>query len=202
MSNVDAKDSSLRLRLWASLVLFWSAYSPLMLILVINNYDATNPKWLPKNPVSSGILMFIAVFSVFALFRAIKEINGGLEVTVTRASNKSGDMFGYTIPYVLSVMKVDLGDWQVVVSLVLFLMVLFIMAYRTQTVFVNPILALAGYMLIDCNFKIGGKETQAMVVTRQPLSVGDKCLLERMSHYLYVAIEDSHMLDEKDEKND
>ena len=29
----------------------------------------------------------------------------------------------------------------------LFLSVLFIMAYRTQTVFINPVLAIAGYML-------------------------------------------------------
>ncbi|AJW46268.1 hypothetical protein IPC1385_13935 [Pseudomonas aeruginosa] len=106
-------------------------------------------------------------------------------------------MFGYTIPYMLSFMKVDLGDWQVIVSLALFLAILFIMAYRTQTVFVNPILALAGYMLIDCTFKRGDKEIQAMVVTRQPLAVGDTCRMERMSHYLYVAVKDNANLDKK-----
>lgn len=191
MSSADVRDPSLRLRPWASLVLFLSAYSPLMLILIIKDYSATCPGLLPQNPVFSGILLLIAVFSSLAVLRSVREIDGGLAVTVTKASNKSGDMFGYTIPYMLSFMKVDLGDWQVIVSLALFLTILFIMAYRTQTVFVNPILALAGYMLIDCTFKRGDKEIQAMVVTRQPLGVGDTCRMERLSHYLYVAVKDN-----------
>ena len=197
MSTADARDPSLRLRPWASLVLFLSAYSPLMLILVIKDYDATCPGLLPQNPLFSGILLLIAVFSSLAVLRSVSEIDGGLTVTVTKASNKSGDMFGYTIPYMISFMRVDLGDWQVIVSLALFLAILFIMAYRTQTVFVNPILALAGYMLLDCTFKRDDKEIQAMVVTRQPLAVGDTCRMERMSHYLYVAVKDNANLDKK-----
>ncbi|MEW6694172.1 MAG: hypothetical protein AB1371_04355 [Pseudomonadota bacterium] len=191
MTGVE-RDPSLRLRPWASLVLFLSAYSPLMLILIIKDYDATSPGLLPQNPIFGGILLLIAVFSSLAVLRSVREIDGGLTVRVLKASNKSGDMFGYTIPYMLSFMKVDLGDWQVIVSLALFLVILFIMAYRTQTVFVNPILALAGYMLIDCTFKRGDKEIQAMVVTRQPLAVGDTCRMERMSHYLYVAVKDNN----------
>jgi hypothetical protein len=168
-----------------------------MLILIIKDYDATNPGWLPQNPVFSGILFLVAVFSSLAVLRSVEAIDGGLVVTVTKASNKSGDMFGYTIPYMLSFMKVDLGDWQIIVSLALFLAILFIMAYRTQTVFVNPILAIAGYMLIDCTFKRGEKETQAMVVTRQPLAVGNTCRMERLSHYLYVAVKDNAKRDER-----
>jgi hypothetical protein len=191
----NTRDPSLRLRPWASLVLFLSAYSPLMLILIIKDYDATSPGLLPLNPAFSGLLLLIAVSSSLAVLRSVREIDGGLTVTVAKASNKSGDMFCYTIPYMLSFMKVDLGDWQVIVSLALFLAILFIMAYRTQTVFVNPILALSGYMLIDCTFKRGDKEIQAMVVTRQPLAVGDTCRMERLSHYLYVAVKDNANLD-------
>lgn len=187
MRSADGRDPSLRLRPWASLVLFVSAYSPLMLILIIKDYDAASPGLLPQHPIFSGILLITAVLSSLAVLRSVREIDGGLTVTVTKASNKSGDMFGYTVPYMLSFLKVDLGDWQIMVCLALFLVILFIMAYRTQTVFVNPILALAGYMLIDCTFKRGDKEMQAMVVTRLPLAVGDTCRMERLSHYLYVA---------------
>lgn len=193
----STRDPSLRLRPWASLVLFLSAYSPLMLILIVKDYDAISPGLLPQNPVFSGVLLLIATLSSLAVLRSVREINGGLEVTITKASNKSGDMFGYTIPYMLSFMRVDLGDWQVIVSLAMFLAILFIMAYRTQTVFVNPILALAGYMLIDCTFKRGDKEIQAMVVTRQPLAVGNSCRMERLAHYLYVAVKDNANLDER-----
>jgi hypothetical protein len=169
------------------LVLFFSAYAPLLLILIIKDYDPTRASWLPRNPELCGVLLTVAVFSSFAILRSMHEITGGLPVVVTKASNKSGDMFGYTIPYMLSFLRVDLGDWQTIISLAIFLAILFVMAYRTQTVFVNPILALAGYMLIDCTFKRGENEIQAMVVTRTPLSIGKTYQVERLSHYLYVA---------------
>lgn len=184
---MSSNDPSLRLRPWASLILFLSAYSPLLLILIVKDYDPTNPALLPRNPELSGILLLVAILSSIAMLRSVREIAGGLPVLVTKASNKSGDMFGYTIPYMLSFLRVDLGDWQTIVSLLIFLAILFVMAYRTQTVFVNPILALAGYMLIDCTFKRGDREVQAMVVTRIPLTIGESYQMERLSHYLYVA---------------
>ncbi|GLK59324.1 hypothetical protein GCM10017624_14810 [Azotobacter vinelandii] len=157
-----------------------------MLILAIKDIDLSNP-WFFSTPIHSGILLLTAIGSSVITLRAVKEIDGGLPVVITKAANKSGDMFGYTIPYMLSFMRIDLGDWQTLLSLVVFLSILFIMAYRTQTVFINPILAIAGYMLIDCTFKRGDKETQAMVITRVPISIGDSCQLERLSHYLYIA---------------
>lgn len=185
---MSSPDPSLRLRPWASLVLFLSAYAPLLLILIVKDYDPTHPTWLPRNPWLSGVLLCIAVFSSIAILRSMHEITGGLSVVVTKAANKSGDMFGYTIPYMLSFLRVDLGDWQTIISLAIFLAILFVMAYRTQTVFVNPILALAGYMLIDCTFKRGENEIQAMVITRNSLSIGKTYQVERLSHYLYVAV--------------
>jgi hypothetical protein len=106
---------------------------------------------------------------------------------VLKASNKSGEMFGYSIPYMLSVFRIELTDWQTVASLLVFLAMLFVIAHRTQSVFVNPVLALAGYLLIDCAFERDGKESQAMVITRAPLGIGDSVTLERLSHYLFIA---------------
>ena len=121
-------DSSLRLRPWASLLLFLSAYSPLILILIIKDYDPISPDWLPRNPVLGGFLLFVAIASSAAILHSMKEISGGLPVVVTKAANKSGDMFGYTIPYMLSFLKVDLGDWQTITGLLIFLSILFVMA--------------------------------------------------------------------------
>lgn len=193
-------DPSLRLRPLVSLLLFLSAYSPLMIILIIKDFDTDLASWLPRTPVLCGILLFIAIFSSVATLLSVKEVDGGLPVVITKASNKSGDMFGYTIPYMLSFMRIDLGDWQILVSLLVFLSILFIMAYRTQTVFINPILALAGYMLIDCTFKRGDREIQAMVISRKPISIEDSCQLERLSHYLYIAAQpDSKKSEDNDE---
>lgn len=51
----------------------------------------------------------------------------------------------------------------------------------------NPVLALRGYMLIDCTFTRGTTEIQAVVLTRDPIKVGGEYKFERLSHYLYAA---------------
>lgn len=178
-------DSSLRLRPLVSLVLFLSAYAPLMIILAIKDINLSSPHWF-NSPTTSGILIFVAIGSSVITLLTVRSVEDGLPVAVTKAANKSGDMFGYTIPYMLSFMRIQLDDWQTLLSMALFLSVLFIMAYRTQTVFINPILAIAGYMLIDCTFKRDNKEIQAMVVTRDPISTGDSIKLDQLSHYLYI----------------
>ncbi|MEI7217196.1 hypothetical protein WCT79_09240 [Pectobacterium carotovorum] len=184
-------EPSLRLRPLVSVLLFLSAYSPLMIIIIIKDID-TSEYWLFRTPILSGVLFLIAVSSSIITLQVVKSVDEGLTATITKAANKSGDMFGYTIPYMLSFMKVDLSDWQIALGLSVFLCVLFIMAYRTQTVFINPILAISGYMLIDCTFKRGNEEIQAMVITRRPVSIGDSCQLERLSHYLYIAAQSGH----------
>ncbi len=184
-------EPSLRLRPLVSVLLFLSAYSPLMMILIIKDID-TSEYWLFRTPILSCVLFLIAVSSSIITLQVVKSVDEGLPVTITKAANKSGDMFGYTIPYMLSFMKVDLSDWQTTLGLSVFLCVLFIMAYRTQTVFINPILAISGYMLIDCTFKRGNEEIQAMVITRKPISIGDSCQLERLSHYLYIVAQSGH----------
>ncbi|MFJ5479576.1 hypothetical protein [Pectobacterium carotovorum] len=184
-------EPSLRLRPLVSVLLFLSAYSPLMIIIIIKDID-TSEYWLFRTPIISGVLFLIAVSSSIITLQVVKSVDEGLTATITKAANKSGDMFGYTIPYMLSFMKVDLSDWQIALGLSVFLCVLFIMAYRTQTVFINPILAISGYMLIDCTFKRGNEEIQAMVITRRPVSIGDSCQLERLSHYLYIAAQSGH----------
>lgn len=178
-------DSSLRLRPLVSLVLFISSYAPLMIILAVKQIDITKPYYLTAPILAVGLLV-VAILSSIITVSTVKSVHSGLLVTVSKASNKSGDMFGYTIPYMLSFMKIDLGEWQTLVAIVIFLSVLFTMAYRTQTVFINPILAIAGYMLIDCTFKRDSKEMQAMVITKRPISSGDKLKLDRLSHYLYI----------------
>ena len=186
---MSAPDPSLRLRPWVALVVFISAYAPLLLILAIKDLDVSGNLPTPKNPWWFGGLLVMAVLSCVVVLRTMGSVREGLQVQVSKAANKSGEMFGYTIPYVLSFVRIDLGEWQTLVSLAIFLGMMFAVAYRTQTVFVNPILAVAGYMLIDCTFKRAGTETQAMIITRVPLKIGASYTIERLSHYLYAAAE-------------
>ncbi len=186
---MGSSDTSLRLRFWASLLIFVSGYAPLLVILAVKDLQIVNRIPTPQHPWMFAVLITVAALSSVMVLGAIRSIRSGLSVEVTKAANKSGEMFGYTIPYVLSFVRIDLGEWQTLVSLAIFLGMMFAVAYRTQTVFVNPILAVAGYMLIDCTFKRAGTETQAMIITRVPLKIGASYTIERLSHYLYAAAE-------------
>lgn len=186
---MSTPDPSLRLRPWVALVVFISAYAPLLLILAIKDLDVSGNLPVPKNPWWFGGLLVMAVLSCVVVLRTMGSVREGLQVQVSKAANKSGEMFGYTIPYVLSVVRIDLADWPTVASLLIFMGMMFVMAYRTQTVLVNPVLAMAGYMLIDVTFKRGTTELQAMVITRIPLKIGGTYTFERLAHYLYVAAE-------------
>lgn len=183
---MSRNDAGLRLRPWAALLMFVSAYAPLLIILIIKDYDSKPLSLIPRHPLLCLGFLVVAVLSCIGVLWSVTQIRSGLSVEVTKAANKSGEMFGYTIPYMLSFMRIDLGDWQTLLSLFIFLGMMFVVAYRTQTVFVNPVLALAGYMLIDCTFKRGVVETQAMVITRTPIKIGDTYILERLSYYLYA----------------
>jgi hypothetical protein len=188
-ADMNQPDTSLRLRFWASLLIFISAYAPLLVILAIKDLQIVCRVPTPQHPWLFGIFVGLAIVSSVMVLSAVKSIRSGLTVEVSKASNKSGEMFAYTIPYVLSFVRIDLGEWQTLVSLAIFLGMMFAIAYRTQTVFVNPILAVAGYMLIDCTFKRADTETQAMVITRVPLKIGGTYTVERLSHYLYAVAE-------------
>lgn len=179
------KSTSLKLRFWAYFFLFFSAYSPLMVVLVIRDVDFNKPMYL-GSPLTSLILAVSAVISAVITLKIVNSISSGLPVIVTKVSNKSSDMFGYTVPYVISFMKVDLSDWRLLLGVLVLLSVLFVISYRSQAAFVNPVLAVFGYFLLDCAFKSSGKEFQGTVIAKLPIMPGDTVNLESLSQYLYV----------------
>lgn len=173
----------MRLRFISSLLVFLSSYSPLALIVVIK--DLNDVTMIPNHLVTAIIILTVALLSCVVVRTAAQKIQGGVPVKITKISNKSGDMFTYTIPYMISFYNFNLGDWKTLLCLSVFMALMFALSYKTQNVFVNPILALAGYGLYDCQFKDGGKEMQGLLLSNMDFQVGDTCLVERLSNFLY-----------------
>lgn len=173
----------MKLRFFASLLMFISSYFPLALIFVIKDLDETN--FLPNHPIAAGIILVITILACATVIIAANKIQSGIPVKVTKLANKSGDMFTYTIPYMISFYNFDLGDWKTLISLFVFMTLMFALAYRTQNIFINPVLALAGYGLYDCQFKDGGREVSGLLISKYPFQLGDICVVERLSQFLY-----------------
>jgi hypothetical protein len=173
----------MKLKFIPALLMFISSYFPLVLIFIVKDLDDTT--FLPKHPIIAAIIAAVALLACIVVLVAANKIESGIPVKITKVSNKSGDMFTYTIPYMISFYNFNLGDWKTLVSLLVFMSLMFALAYRTQNVFINPVLALAGYGLYDCQFKDGNREAQGLLVSRHEFQLGDTCIVERLSNFLY-----------------
>jgi hypothetical protein len=173
----------LKLKFIAALLIFVSSYFPLAVIFIIKDLD--DQSFRPTHPITAAVIAVVFAAACLIVLRAARAIQGGLPLRIAKVANKSSDMFTYTIPYMISFYNFNLGDWKTLLSLFVFMALMFALSYRTQNVFINPVLALAGYGLYDCQFKDGAREAQGLFISRTEPEVGDTCVVERLSVYLY-----------------
>lgn len=176
-------------RFWVSLAIYVSAYFPLVLIFVIKDIDPDIMQL--QHPIVSYVLLIIALFSVLIVLFTIRTIRQGDLIVVKKVSNKSGELVNYSIPYMISFFNFNLGDWRAVASLSLFMSILFLLAHKSQNVFINPILAIAGFGLYDITFSDNGRERQGLALSNKELKIGSAYLVQKLSTYLYFVTADN-----------
>lgn len=177
----------MKLKLIPALVIFVSSYFPLVLVLAIKDFDFSARQF--HNPAVVSVLLVLSVFACAVTLLAAKSAKDGVVVTLTKVSNKSADMFTYTIPYMIAFYKFDLADLNMVLSLAVFMALMFLLSYRTQTLFVNPVLAIAGYGLYDCQFRDGASDGQGLVLSDNELQVGQEFRVQKITAFLYFVTE-------------
>lgn len=173
----------MKLKFIPSLLIFISSYFPLSLIFVIKDLDESS--FLPNHSIIAAAISIIALLSCLVVLVAARKITNGIPVIISKVSNKSGDMFTYTIPYMISFYNFNLGDWKTLLSLLVFMTIMFALSYRTQSMFINPVLALARYGLYDCQLKDGNREKQGLLISKEPFLIGDTCIIQDLSYFLY-----------------
>lgn len=85
------------------------------------NWDAGYA--LDKHVVSSTYLANVVtvLLACTDVLVAANKIESGIPEKISKVSNKSGDMFTYTIPYMISFFNFNLGDWKMLLSLFVFM---------------------------------------------------------------------------------
>lgn len=63
--------ASLRLRPWAALLMFVSAYAPLLIVLIIEDYDSRSLSLLPRHPLLCLGFLVVAVLSCIGVLRSV-----------------------------------------------------------------------------------------------------------------------------------
>ena len=142
-------DVNMQPRFLTSVLLFVSGYSPLFLILAIQDFSFHDTMRF-ANPKAVLFLFLLIIVSVGLLWFTVSKIGrGSMSVKVKSIKNRSSDLVNYTIPYILSFFGFDLSDIADIISLSIFLSIMLIITIQTKAIFLNPVLAMMGYGLYD-----------------------------------------------------
>jgi len=175
----------MKTRLFASITIFVSSYSPLAVILLIKDFNLAN-RWF-DHPRTCLVVLIVAIGSLVVLLVVLKLLmNGGFPVTVKRISNRSNELVNYTIPYMISFFAFNLGSWQDLASFGWFMALMCFLTIRTQSLFINPVLALMRFGLYNVEYDENGVGKEGIFLSRRELSTGDQCQIKRVSYFLYL----------------
>lgn len=176
-------------RIFTSILLFISAYSPLFLILAVKDFDFTCAYQF-RHPIAICIILGIAIVSIILLFFTVRSLQrGNMPVKIKSVKNRSVDLINYTIPYIVSFFGFDLSKIDDVVSLSIFLLLMLLLTIKSKSVFMNPMLLLAGYNLYDLEYEFDGKTCSTIVISREEMIANDRFYIRSLTRFLYIVIE-------------
>ncbi|MGJ1237760.1 hypothetical protein ACR78I_22735 [Sphingobacterium multivorum] len=176
-------------RLLTAILLFISAYSPLFLILAVKDFDF-NCLHHFKHPIAIYTMLGIALLSVILLFATVAcTKRGNMPVNIKSVKNRSVDLINYTIPYIVSFFSFDLSKIEDMISLSIFLLLMLLLTIKSKSIFMNPILLLAGYNLYDLEYEFNGKICSTIVISKEEMYANECFYIRSLTRFLYIVIE-------------
>jgi hypothetical protein len=176
-------------KILTAILLFISAYAPLFIILAVKDFDFDCTRNF-KHSTPIYILLCLTLISVALLFYSIKSIKkGNMPVKVKSVKSRSIDLINYTIPYIVSFFGFDLSKTEDAVSLTIFLLLMLLMTIKSKSVFMNPILLLAGYNLYDLEYEFDGKISSTIIISNHEIRTGEIYYIRSLTRFLYFITE-------------
>nr|CBA26571.1 hypothetical protein Csp_E36590 [Curvibacter putative symbiont of Hydra magnipapillata] len=189
----------MKMRLLPALILFLGSYFPLSLIFVVQ--DIKDSSWkepictiatistchLPElaNPGRALTLLAICAFSLVLFFVLMKGLSAYSNLEVIDSKSVPNDLINYVFPYVVSFMGVDLGAEGKFYGFLLFILLMFVITYRSGQILMNPFLLVTGWQLYELNILTEGQKRCVKALSPDQIQPGDQlesCLI----HGIYV----------------
>ena len=171
-------------RLWAAVLIFLSGYSPLLIILCFRDFDFSTYKF--GHPVAVIALTVTAAISIVLVFVALRSIHSNMRIRIVRLQSRATDLVNYSLPYIVSFFGLKLSDPHDMGSLAILMSLLFVLAFRTRALFINPILACAGYHLYQADYEENGHLKSRDILVKGEPNVGDVYRAELLSTNLLL----------------
>lgn len=135
-------------------------------------------------------MLGIALLSVLLLFLTVASTKrGNMPVKIKSVKNRSVDLINYTIPYIVSFFSFDLSKIEDMISLSIFLLLMLLLTIKSKSVFMNPILLLAGYNLYDLEYEFDGKTCSTIVISKEEMYTDERFYIRSLTRFLYIVIE-------------
>lgn len=179
----------MKLRFMSSLLIFLSAYSPLSIIFLIQDFDYAIEKIM--HPQIVWPIIGISALSCFLLWAAVRSPQTSYPpITIMSVSNRSGELINYSIPYMISFFVMDLGDLRLLLSFGFFMFIMFWLTMKTHNIFINPVLAVMGYNIYDVHYKRDNNECEDFFLVKgKRLQKDERCRIVEISEQLFLVTE-------------
>ena len=187
------------MRFFPALILFLGSYFPLSLILLIQDIKEASWKapicriaeasscFLPElsNPDRALGLLGICAVSLVIFMVLMKNLSGYSSLEVVDSKSVPNDLINYVFPYVVSFMGLDLGIDGKFFGFLLFIVLMFVITYRSGQILMNPFLLVAGWQLYEMNIMTEGHKRCVKALSKEQVKSGDH-LESCLAHGIYV----------------
>lgn len=179
----------MKLRFLASLIIFLSAYSPLSIIFLIQDFDFVNKKLM--HPQIVWTILGLSVISCIILWVAVHLLKVSTPpITVKSVSIRSGELINYSIPYMISFFVMDLGNLKLLLSFGFFMLIMYCLTMKTHNIFINPILVMLGYNMYKVHYERNGQECEDLFLVKGGrLKKNERCRIIEISEQLFLVTE-------------
>lgn len=177
-------------RVLTAAAIFMGSYLPLGMILLAQDYDYELRSlpfclaiWesscslpLKNSAFSLSFFCFCAACFLLTIF-ILTLVRPKHEIDLLEAKYVPSDLMNHTLPYVVSFMSINYQDTSKSVGLVIFIVWMFWITYKSGHVLLNPLLIVLGWRLYDLKYRFPTDPTRTQfsgrALSKQPIAAGE-----------------------------
>lgn len=167
------------LRLWIKVCLFFSAYSPLFIIMILRS---TENLWV----ILIGLAVIFIGNAIWLKSISLARKKTIRQTKVQLAENRTSESLSYIVGYVFGLVNFNFDRFLDIISVGVLIFVLYTIYINSDLIFVNPIMNLFGYKLFKAQTD---KNERIIILSKSDILPGDKVELQDLSSGIYLAKE-------------
>ena len=153
----------MKLRNFAKIILFITAYLPLSIIMFIKYYKFNTIALL-----TTGFILLISLMCCFIVIQILDETNKteGTIYEVVKIEDQSQMSLNYLFTYIIPFITMTLDDISNLISIGIFIFITLIIYVNSNLLYMNPFLNICGYSILKVNLKNECGQYSYMLITQ------------------------------------